>query len=500
MSSSAPIESPRLRAQAPRLPYNVTRALRLVAILLVGVCVFLAAQTEALRAEDPPAKQPAEPAAESAADQPASDQSAEAAPPAPSFKNEIAPIFVARCMACHGQQEPKGEYQLHNYESLMKGGASGSAMVAGQPDDTELVRLIESDDADERMPNEAEPLTADEIALVRRWVAAGAPFDGPDPKAPLASLLPARVHADPPAAYPTAVPITALAFSPDGNVLAVGGYREITLWNPTDGALLSRIKNVAERTYGLDYSPDGKLLAAASGVPGALGEVRLYNPADGSLVRHLVSLADVACDVAFSPDGTKLAAAAADRSIRVFDVATGAEEVLIEDHADWVMGIAWSPDGSKLVSASRDKTSKVFDAKTGDAVITYSGHGEPVYAAAFGPDGAQVYSAGRDRKIHQWQATDAKALAQIGGFGLDVFGVLVQAGQIFSCSADKSARQHGLEKRNEVRVFSGHNDWVYALAYHDGSKRLATGSYDGEVRVWNVADGALIAAFKAAPK
>ena len=480
---------------------------------LLGLLTSIALLTGASRAEDaPPAENTAGQASSGTPEQPAAADATAAAEaeapatpdqpaaPAPSFKNEIAPILVGKCIACHGQQEPKGEYQLHNYESLMKGGASGSAMVAGKPDESEIVRLIESTDTDERMPKEAEALSAEQVALVRRWVAAGAPFDGPDPKAPLASMLPAQVHADPPAAYPAAVPITALAFSPDGAVLAVGGYREITLWNPTDGALLSRIKNVAERVYALEYSPDGKLLAAATGVPGSLGEVRLYNPADGSLVRHLVSLADVACDVTFSPDGTKLAAAAADRSIRVFDVATGAEEVLIEDHADWVLGVAWSPDGTKLVSASRDKTSKVFDSKTGDAVITYSGHGEPVYAAAFSPDSTQVYSAGRDRKIHQWQATDAKALAQIGGYGLDVFGVLIQAGQIFSCSGDKTARQHGLEQRNEVRVFSGHTDWVYALAYHDGTKRLATGSYDGEVRVWNVVDGALIVAFKAAPK
>jgi WD40 repeat protein len=60
-------------------------------------------------------------------------------------------------------------------------------------------------------------------------------------------------------------------------------------------------------------------------------------------------------------------------------------------------------------------------------------------------------------------------------------------------------RQHALDSRAETRNYAGHADWVYALAYHDGLKRLATGGYDGEVRVWNVADGAPLATFKTAP-
>ena len=59
----------------------------------------------------------------------------------------------------------------------------------------------------------------------------------------------------------------------------------------------------------------------------------------------LGTLNDVAFDVAFNGKGDKLAACGADRSIRVFDIASGKQEVLIEDHADWVMAIAWNKDG-----------------------------------------------------------------------------------------------------------------------------------------------------------
>jgi hypothetical protein len=230
------------------------------------------------------------------------------------FSRDVAPILVKNCLACHAESDPKGEYQLHTFERLMKDGYSGSPVITpGDPESSELLRLIASDDEEERMPKEAAALPAEQVALVRRWIEQGAKLDTPDPAAKLVSIVPQEHHPAAPQAYRVAIPVTALAFRPDGAELAVGGYHEITLWNPTDGALLRRIGDVAERTYGLAYSPDGKLLAAASGTPGQRGEVRFYAVADGSMVRHLVSLADVAFDVAFSPDGTKLAACAADR-------------------------------------------------------------------------------------------------------------------------------------------------------------------------------------------
>lgn len=416
------------------------------------------------------------------------------------FSRDIAPILVKNCLGCHGDKDPQGEYQLHTFERLTHEGYSGSPVVtAGSPDESELLRLIASEDPEERMPKEADPLPAEQVALVRRWIEQGAKLDTPDSKATLASILPRQAHPAAPSVYKVAVPVTALAFKPDGSELAAGGYHEITIWNPSDGSLLRRVGDVAERTYALAYSPDGSLLAAASGTPGQLGEVRLYSVADGSLVKQLVSLADVAFDVEFSPDGAKLAACAADRSIRVFDVASGAEDVLIEDHADWVLAIAWSADGARLASASRDKTAKLFDAKTGDSLLTYPGHNDYVYSVAFNADGSHVLTAGRDKKIHVWNTSEGKLAGDIPGYGGDLFAILFREGQIFSAAGDRSVKQHNAEDRKEVRVYAGHSDWVYALAYNAPTKRLASGSYDGEARVWNVADGSLVTAFKAAP-
>jgi WD40 repeat protein len=381
----------------------------------------------------------------------------------------------------------------------MKAGASTLASVTpGDPDDSELVRLVSSEDEAERMPKEGDPLLPEEVELVKRWVAEGAAFDG-DQQATLASIIPKQPHPAAPEAYHRTIAVTALAFRPDGQELAVGGYHEITIWNPATGELVRRIGSVDQRTYGLAYNSDGTLLAAASGTPGISGEVKLFDPSQGTVVNDLATLSDVAFDVEFNPAGTKLAACSADRSIRIFDVASGAQERLIEDHADWVMGVAWNHDGTRLASASRDKTSKLFDGATGDSLATYPGHGEAVYAAAFSADGKQVLTGGGNKTIHVWNPADGNKIAEIGGYGGDIYKVLVRAGMIFSCSGDKTLRQHNEGDRAQVRSFEGHADWIYSLSHNEPTRRLATGSFDGEVRIWNIDDGATVVAFKAAP-
>lgn len=427
----------------------------------------------------------------------------DAADPAPvSFSKDIAPILQQKCVTCHNPEKTKGGYQLHSFTSLMKPGESKEPPVTpGDPGRSHLRQLLVARDEDDRMPQKDDPLPSAQIALIERWIKEGAKFDGPDPNATLASLLAPATHPDPPASYARPVPILALAFSPDGKELAASGYHEVTIWNPADGILLRRIKNIARQTQALAFSPDGSVLAAAGGTPGRLGEIKLLDPKSGFVLKTLAVTTDFLLALAFSPDGRRLVAGGADNTIRLFEVATGKEERRIEQHADWIMGLAFSPNGAQFASASRDKTARLFDARTGELEETYDGHGQPVFSVAFSPDGKRVFSAGRDKEIHAWSTNDAKKAFEVGGFDGDVLRLLIHGDQLFSCSADKQVRLHKLgdKKAELVRTFTGHRDVVYALAYHEPTKRLASGSFDGEVRMWDAESGNSITNFVAAP-
>ena len=185
-----------------------------------------------------------------------------------SFSEKIAPIFATKCLACHNARTAKGRYNMETWFATMKGGESGSAI---DNEDWELSNLLIQIE-DGSMPKDADPLPKEQINLVRKWIETGARLEaGLDPKAPLITIMPKPVYPTPPEKYHTTIPVTAIAFSPDGKTLASSGYHEILFWNVTDGKLLRRISNVAERIYDLDFSSDGKLIVAAAGTPAQIG-------------------------------------------------------------------------------------------------------------------------------------------------------------------------------------------------------------------------------------
>lgn len=415
-----------------------------------------------------------------------------------SFRSDIAPLLIAKCQACHGEKSAKGNYRLDSYEALMAARGTDHNVIPGKPAASKFHQLLITKDADDRMPQKADPLPATQTELVKRWIEQGAKFDGADPKQSLAEVVPPREHAPAPKIYSAAIPIMALAFSPDGKELAASGFRELTVWDAASGQLLRRIGNVAPRTYALAWSADGKRLATGGGIPGELGEVRLFEADTGKLLKVMGAHGDVVQDVNFSPDGAVLAAASADTTIALYDAATGARRRVIANHADAVAGVAFSPDGKRLASASLDKSAKVFDATSGELVSTYNGHGAGVFSVAFG-DATQVLTAGRDKKIHVWNPSDGKKVSEITGFGHEVFKLVLAGDAIFSCSADGTARQHALVDRKEQRSYAGGAEWLYALAVNATTKRVAAGGFDGQVRVWSTADGALVKSFLAAP-
>ncbi|MFO0428673.1 MAG: PQQ-binding-like beta-propeller repeat protein [Planctomyces sp.] len=415
-----------------------------------------------------------------------------------SFSRHVAPILAERCIACHNTRSPGGRLNLDSFAAMNKGGESGQAVKAHHSSESLLLTMTE----DGSMPKDADPLSKEEIEIIRSWINVGAPLDaGVIATAELFDVIPEMSQPLPPQTYRVAIPVTATAFSPDGSLLASSGYHEVLLWNSNDGTLVRRISNVAERVYDVEFTANGQQLVVAAGTPGQLGELKVFSTADGTLQDTLVRAKDAIFSVSLSPDGTRAACGGADRSIVVVSLADGQQITKIEDHADWVMDVNWSPVGSRLVSSSRDKTSKVFDSETGDPVITFSGHGEPVYSAAFLSDGKTVVSGGGDKKLHVWNTADAKELRAMAGFGGEVFRVLVAAGdRVYSASADRNIREHNAADGQLIRTLSGHSDWVYTVTLNTARNVLATGSYDGEIRVWNSQDGSTQTSFIGIPK
>jgi hypothetical protein len=416
-----------------------------------------------------------------------------------SFVKQIAPILREKCLTCHGPEKAKGEFRMDSFELLNKPGSSKTApVVSGAPEKSHLLELLTTADEDDRMPHKDDALPKEQIGLFERWIREGAKFDGPDTKATLASLA---AFVDQPAApdtYATPLPITAIAFHPQGAELAVSGYHEITIWSTDTGTLLRRITNVAQRTFGIAYNQDGTILAAASGTPGRSGEAKLFDPATRVLIRTFATTPDVMLAVCFNPDSTRLACAGTDNTIRIFDVQSGNVQLSIEQHADWVTSVAFSADGSNIVSASRDKTVRLFDAVSGELETTCTSHTEPVFAASFSIEPKYALSGGRDRKVHIWEIKEGRKIADLA-IDAEIQRVIASTNGIF-VAADKQIRQFSADTKRELtRTYSGHADLIYSLALHDASARLASGSFDGELRVWNIRDGTLIRKFTAAP-
>jgi uncharacterized protein YjiK len=416
-----------------------------------------------------------------------------------SFREQIAPILLEHCQICHGPTQQKGGYRVDTFESLSHNeDTDDPVLVAGDPTKSTLYKLLIDSDAEDRMPQKAGPLPREQTELVKRWIAEGAKFDGGDPTASLVEIVPPRVHPKAPEMYRLPVPVSALVFSPDGSELFAGGFREITVWSASDGRLLRRITNVAPRTFELAFSNDGSTIAAASGAPGEFGEVRLFDAKTGEMRRQVLSSSDAVLDVKFSADSKWLATAGADHSLSIFDAATGVRRQRISTHSDAVTAIAFSPDSKQLASVSLDRTAKVFDALSGKLVATYRGHQAALYSVAFTPDGKQVMTAGRDKALHQWSIPDGKKLRELAGQG-DVLRLRVLGDQVYLGSSEKKLQQTNMADLKAGKIFEGMNDWIYSLAVHSGTRRIAAGCYDGTVMIWNLEDGKPVTNFTASP-
>ena len=257
-------------------------------------------------------------------------------------------------------------------------------------------------------------------------------------------------------------PLLAVAFAGGGRVVACSTHNAPAIWSPQSTWKLEKTLGsvessapLADRVMSLDFSPEGQTLATGGGVPSRSGEIQLFDVATGTLKKSFNSVhSDSVLCVRFNPDGSRLASSSADRFVRVLDLASGKVALSLEGHGNQALGVAWSHDGHTLASVGADNTLRFWDAESGS----------------------------RGKVIPSFEK-EATGVCYVG----DADQVVVTSGE----GKVRIFRENG----SEGRSFPGFSDFVYSVAVSADGSTLIAGGQDGVLRVWDARSGNLTGAF-----
>ena len=226
--------------------------------------------------------------------------------------------------------------------------------------------------------------------------------------------------------------------------------------NPLDQSWhLSRtiqVPGFADRINALNFSEDGKLLAAGGGDPSRSGSIKVWDMETEELVHDFIDVhSDVVFAVQFSPDGNLLASASADRFARIFDLRNDKPVYAFEGHTHYVMDVSWQADGRVLISAGADGMAKVWDVTTG------------------------------------------KRKKNIEGFKKEVTGVsfIGATAEVVASSGDSTIAVYGLDGKRR-RSMSESSDFVLTESVTSDGRLVAAGGQKGLLRIWDVATGKVL--------
>ena len=440
----------------------------------------------------------------------------EAGPPI-TFEDHVAAILRKNCAQCHGEGKQEAGLNFSTYASVMKGGSGGEVVVAGRSSASRLLGVITEADPAARMPPDADPLPADAIALIKKWIDTGLRENAGTSAVAMRTLgfQPAPVEpqgdAGPPPvpeslaaverpATQRPFPVLALAASPRAAVAAASGYGVIELFEPASRRPLGALPFAEGEPLALRFSRSGRRLLAAGGLPVETGIAAVYDVATGKRLAAVGQEPDAVQSADLSPDERMVAVGCTSRLVKVFSTETGAELYALDKHTDWVTAVAFSPDGKYLATGDRIGNIHLWEAANGGVVLPLAEHKNSIRALAWRSDSGVVASCGEDGLVVWWDVTDGfpvvtKANAHPpkrpeGSYGNLANGVLDCAfgpqGQLVTCGRDGLVKLWSADGK-ETTKFSIGDDTPADATPPAGVKLLPT-------RVAISADGATVLA------
>lgn len=397
-------------------------------------------------------------------------------------------VLRDNCLSCHNPEKKKGKLLLTSRADALRGNESGPALVPGKPDDSLMVKAL-APDADPHMPPKKQ-LSAGDVAALRAWVEAGAPWDESVLNAASSpTTRPVELHALP----ATYQPVLAVALSPDDSRLAAGRGNRVYVYDVSKpGApIIQTLAGPRDAVQSLAWSADGQYLAA-----GDYGRVTVWDVRSPDAKLELNGLAGRVTALLFLPGGHTLLAAdgglaGPSRILRFELPETDPKQTVTAAHDDTINALAANRDGSLVASGGADKLVKLWQAATLKEQARLEGHSGHVLALAFNPDGSRLVSGGTDREVKVWDVATREQKTTIGPHPAAVTALAwAETARLYAAGEDGVIRTDNSTAKEVGRALPGADDVLYALAVSKDGKRLFGGCHDGGVYVWN-SDGKL---------
>jgi WD40 repeat protein len=202
--------------------------------------------------------------------------------------------------------------------------------------------------------------------------------------------------------------------------------------------------------------------------------------------------------VAFSPDGIRVLSGSADRTLKLWDTATGQLLRTFEGHLEPISSVAFSPDGARVLSGSWDKTLKLWDAATGQLLHTFEGHSQKVTSVAFSPDGDLLVSGSNDNTVKLWNVATGNVLRTFEGHSMQVKSVAFSSkgDRVLSGSEDKTVKLWDPATGQLLHTFEAQSASINAVAFSPDGGRVLAGGDEATLLLWDSRNGQLLRTFE----
>jgi hypothetical protein len=423
------------------------------------------------------------------------------------FVDHVLPIFRAKCNSCHDAGNAKGGLVLDNYGATMQGGASG-AVVEEVLDDSRLWLLITHAEQP-IMPPQGGKLPDNELALIKQWFDGGV-LETKDSKPRMAKVkksfalstteistdkpvgpppMPENLPAEPLTLSSRGNAVTALVASPWAPLLAVAGYRQVLLYDTTDGTLAAVLPFPEGTINVLRFSRNGSMLLAAGGRGGQSGKAVVFDVKTGQRMSEVGNEPDAILAADISPNHGMVAVGGPKKLVRIYDTSNGELLYEMKKHTDWLTAMEFSPDGVLLATGDRSNGLFVWEANTGREFYNMAGHTGSVNAVSWRIDSNVLASASEDSTIKLWELNGGSQIKNWGAHGGGAQSVwFTRDGRLASTGRDRVTRMWD-QNGGKQRDFPGVADVALRSTYCETTATVFAGDWTGAVIGWNAADG-----------